>query len=67
MMCVGEIFGDYGEFVNGLVASARGKQFRLGIWTKNDDREHCEIIGKKVLDILPSNMNVNMEFVVWLL
>ncbi|OQV24743.1 putative Eukaryotic translation initiation factor 4E [Hypsibius exemplaris] len=63
MICVGENFGDFGEYVNGVVASARGKQYRLGIWTKDDVRDHCQVIGEKILEILPSGLNIQMEFI----
>lgn len=64
MMCIGESFGDYGEYVNGVVASARGKQYRLQIWTKDEVKEHNEVIGNKILNQLPPNYRINMEFVV---
>ena len=64
MMCVGENFGDAGENVNGIVASTRGREFRLGIWTRTADRDHCEEIGQKVLDILPVGQKILMEYIV---
>ncbi|XP_055330164.1 eukaryotic translation initiation factor 4E-3-like isoform X2 [Paramacrobiotus metropolitanus] len=63
MMCVGENFGEYGEYVNGVVASARAKQFRLALWTRDDDKEHIDFIGQKLLAALPPNYKIHLEFV----
>lgn len=63
MICVGEHFGDNGEFVNGVVASSRAKQFRFGIWTKDEDDSHCTAIGERIKEALPANMKIQMEFV----
>ncbi|GAU90988.1 hypothetical protein RvY_03327 [Ramazzottius varieornatus] len=63
MICVGEHFGETGEYVNGVVASARAKQFRFGIWTKDEDESHCVAIGERIKEALPANMKIQMEFV----
>jgi len=63
MMCIGENFEENGEFVNGIVAAARSRQYRLAIWTRDEDREHNAAIGERIMKALPPNLKIQLEFV----
>lgn len=64
MYCIGEL-NDYSQYINGVVVSAKNRDIRLQIWTKQGDNESVQLnIGRNIKQVCKVNdrIDYNLHF-----